>query len=426
MPFVRTVAARARRAARADGAGDSGLSALIGLHALHAAGDAMVAVALAGTLFFSVPIGEARGKVALYLLLTLLPFAFLVPVAGPLLDRFRHGRRTVLALTTGGRGLLTWVMAGAIAGIGLYPLALGVLVLSRAYGVARASAIPRVCPPTLGLVAGAARVNVAGTLGTSVAGGVAALISVVFGPPQVLYVASLVLIAASLLALRLPDQVDEAAVAAPTQPQPALRELPDALRSPLAAACGMRATQGLLTLFLAFLLRRQGASAVEVGVVLGAALVGGTLGTVGAARMPGLAPRRLPYLAPGLALIACVVAALAPSTLTLALAAGATGLGGSLAKFGLDATLQGAVSAERVGTYFARSETALQLSWVLGAGLALLLPARDPAGFLAAAVLLSGGLLVALRVRRTPTADPPAQGPSVRSGDAELPGEPLL
>jgi hypothetical protein len=41
-----------------------------------------VAVALAGTLFFSVPIGEARSRVALYLLLTMLPFALLVPVAG--------------------------------------------------------------------------------------------------------------------------------------------------------------------------------------------------------------------------------------------------------------------------------------------------------------------------------------------------------
>jgi len=109
---------RVRTAARADGADRSGLSALLSVHALHAAGDAMVTVALAGTLFFSVPIGEARSSIALYLLLTMLPFALLVPVAGPLLDRFPHGRRNVLAATTGGRGLLTWVMAGAV-GVGL-------------------------------------------------------------------------------------------------------------------------------------------------------------------------------------------------------------------------------------------------------------------------------------------------------------------
>src|SRR5690349_24572375 len=50
---------QARRAARAEGAGDSGLSRLIELHAFNAAGDAAVAISLAGTLFFQVPTGEA-------------------------------------------------------------------------------------------------------------------------------------------------------------------------------------------------------------------------------------------------------------------------------------------------------------------------------------------------------------------------------
>jgi len=57
--------------------------------AAHAAGDALVAVALAGTLFFSVPTGQARGHVGLYLLLTMTPFALLSPVVGPILDRWR-------------------------------------------------------------------------------------------------------------------------------------------------------------------------------------------------------------------------------------------------------------------------------------------------------------------------------------------------
>jgi hypothetical protein len=53
-----------RRATHAEGAGETGLGRLIELHGVSAAGDAMIAVALAGTLFFSVPIGEARGRVA--------------------------------------------------------------------------------------------------------------------------------------------------------------------------------------------------------------------------------------------------------------------------------------------------------------------------------------------------------------------------
>ena len=40
------------------------------VHLASAAGDAMVAIALAGSIFFDVPVGEARAKVALYLGLT--------------------------------------------------------------------------------------------------------------------------------------------------------------------------------------------------------------------------------------------------------------------------------------------------------------------------------------------------------------------
>ena len=88
-----------RRVTHAKGAGESGLGRLIELHAVNTAGDAMVAVALANTLFFSVPTGEARGRVALYLLITMAPFAVMAPIIGPLLDRFRHGRRYAIAAT---------------------------------------------------------------------------------------------------------------------------------------------------------------------------------------------------------------------------------------------------------------------------------------------------------------------------------------
>ena len=52
---------RVRRVTHAQGAGESGLGRLIELHGVNTAGDAMIAVALANTLFFSVPTGEARG-----------------------------------------------------------------------------------------------------------------------------------------------------------------------------------------------------------------------------------------------------------------------------------------------------------------------------------------------------------------------------
>ncbi len=66
-----------RRATHAHGAGESGLGKLIELHGVNGAGDVMITVALASTVFFSVPTDEARGRVALYLAITMAPFTLL-------------------------------------------------------------------------------------------------------------------------------------------------------------------------------------------------------------------------------------------------------------------------------------------------------------------------------------------------------------
>lgn len=400
MELLRPAARRLRSAARAGGADRSGLSALLGVHALHAAGDALVAVALAGSLFFSVPLGQARGRVALYLVLTLLPFSFLVPVAGPLLDRLRHGRRNVLAATTGGRGLLTWVMAGAVAGLGLYPLALAVLVLSRAYGVARSAAMPRVRPDGMGLVQANARLNVAAVAASSLTAGVGALISKALGSSWVLYLASVFLVVAGVLALRLPSHVDEAPAGPEERGQAfRLKAAGPLVLAALSGAAALRAVAGLLTIFLAFLLREQHASPVEIAVVVGAAALGQIAGTVGAARVPRLSARGLTRLSPVLSLIACFAAALHPDGLLPAVAAGVIGLVSSTSKFGLDAVLQTEVATRSVSSAFARSETALQLAWVVGAAIALVLPATGSVGFAVAAALSAVGAVAVLRSR---------------------------
>ena len=405
--LTRTAVQRVRSAARADGADRSGLSALISVHALHAAGDALVAVALAGTLFFSVPIGEARSRIALYLLLTMLPFALLVPVAGPLLDRFPHGRRNVLAATTGGRGLLTWVMAGAV-GVGLYPLALAVLVLSRAYGVARAAAVPRVRPTGVGLVSANARLNVAAVTAGATAAALGSGLSALAGSAWVLRLASVVLIVGGVLALRLPPQVDEAQVqGARSQTRFRLSAASAAVTGPLSAAVSLRAVAGLLTLFLAFLLRQEGAPPLLVGGVLGAAALGQLSGTGLAARLPESRAQLLAWVALGLPFAACVLAAIWPTDGWIIAAAGAIGVSVSLSKFALDAAVQEHVAPRCLSSAFARSETSLQLAWVLGAGLALAIPTVATFGFAAAAVLAALGLLLAYWLaRRTPPPPP--------------------
>lgn len=395
-------AARVRAAARADGAQDSGLSALLGTHALHSAGDALVAVALAGTVFFSVPLGEARSRVALYLLLTLLPFSLLVPVAGPLLDRFRHGRRNVLAATTAARGLLAWSMAGLLASLALYPLALAVLVLSRAYVVARAAAVPRLCPPGMSLVTANARTNVAGVASGGVAAAVGALVAALLGPEWVLRLAALVLLAAAVAAVRLPPQVDEARGPRVGGPRYRLGSAPTAVLRPLAAAVALRALAGLLTVFLAFLLRSEGAGSRVVALVIGAAFAGQLLGTGAASRLPDRVIRRLTLAALVAPATACLLAALSGSTGAAALAAGLTGVSYALSKFALDAALQTHVPVHSTSGAFARSETGLQLAFAVGGAVGVALPAVSALGFGVAAAVPVAALVVDARLRSAP------------------------
>ena len=55
-----------------------------------------MALALAGSLFFSISPAPGPRQVALYLVLTMAPFALVAPLIGPWLDRVRGGRRWVL------------------------------------------------------------------------------------------------------------------------------------------------------------------------------------------------------------------------------------------------------------------------------------------------------------------------------------------
>ncbi len=426
-------AARVRRAAHADGAKDSGLSALLGAHALHSAGDALLAVALAGTVFFSVPLGEARGRVALYLLLTLLPFSLLIPVAGPVLDSFRHGRRNVLAATTALRGLVAWSLVGLTDSLALYPLALAVLVLSRAYSVARLAAIPRVRPPGISLVATNARMNVAAVVSGASAAGVGALLLRFTSVDWVLRLATVVLLVGAVWAVRLPGKVDEARTKRVRgAPRYRLLHAPAVVRRPLMTALALRGMAGLLTIFLAFVLKERDASGLVLAAVLGAAVAGQLLGTGLASRLPDRVTSRLTLASLAVPAIACAAVAVRGGDLLAALAAGLTGLSYALSKFALDAAVQTHVPAGATSGAFARSETGLQLAWAGGGGLAVALPTIEAVGFAVAAALPVLGMLAGLRIRSVapyrdgtpPEADPPgpASGPAP-PGPAQAPGQ---
>ncbi len=115
-------------------------------HVANNMADAMLAAALADSIFFSLPADNARGPVLRYLIITMAPFIFIAPLIGPLIDRLKGGHRFVLVGTLAARALLAWLLIGQISddtpGPLFFLLALLVLVGQRAYSVARKVYVP--------------------------------------------------------------------------------------------------------------------------------------------------------------------------------------------------------------------------------------------------------------------------------------------
>src|SRR6516165_9233184 len=151
-----------QRLTRASGAGRTGLSNLIELTAAGSAGDAFVAVALAGAVF-------------------------------------HHDTVTLL------------------------PAAFGVLVLQKAFGVTRSAVTPRLLPREITLVTANARAGlaslIASTVGVLIAGGIAlAAGGGSAGAAWALRVGTVIYLAATALCFRIPDRVDVPRTPATAQP----------------------------------------------------------------------------------------------------------------------------------------------------------------------------------------------------------------
>ncbi|OKJ36476.1 MFS transporter [Streptomyces sp. CB01580] len=441
-----------RRATHAHGAGESGLGKLIELHAVNGAGDVMITVALASTVFFAVPTDEARGRVALYLAVTMAPFALLAPVIGPLLDRLPHGRRAAMAAAMLTRAVLALTMSGAVAtgGLELYPAALGVLVCSRAYGVVRSAVVPRLLPPRISLVKANARVTLAGLLATGVAAPIGAGLQFI-GPAWPLYGACLVFLGGTVLAFTLPHEVDSAkgerrarlvppyGVLPPrprternghegrkkdrgTDPgkngrcargrgllgrgrdgerRPGLRSVGPAVLNGLQANAAHRMLSGLLIFFLAFLLRDQPLAgqnaAVSLGIVGVAAGLGNALGTVVGSWVRARGPEVITASVLALALGVAVLTAFFFGAVTVAVLSATAGFTQALSKLSLDAMIQRDVPEEVRTSAFARSETALQMAWVVGGGIGIALPLNGVLGVSVAAGVLALGAATSVR-----------------------------
>jgi MFS family permease len=417
---VKRGAGAVHRFTTSGGAGESGLARLVHLQFLAAAGDATVAVSLAGTLFFTLPTDQARPQVAQFLLLTMAPFAIVAPFIGPFLDRFRHGRRWAIGVTLALRGFLCWVLADQLhSSLWLFPLALGCLVASKAFTVTQASAVPRLLPDHFTLVNANSRISMAKVGGAAVGGGIAVAISQL-GPTWSLRFGFVIFIGATVLAILLSPRVDSSVgerdiggvLPLPAGPaveptddrvQRRFRSLkPNVLRG-LKCVMGARLMTGFLTLFLAFLLRERPISTLDgallLGIVVAAAGVGNSLGTVVGHLLRNFSPERIGLVVLAVDAAMAIVTAAFYSIITVIALGFVAGLCAQLAKLCYDALVQRDVPEVVRTSVFARSETVFQMCWVGGGALGISLPLIPPLGFGLIAALLCGLLAWAILAR---------------------------
>jgi MFS family permease len=436
---ARAVTRKVITASKSDGAAESGLTALIWNQVLSYGADAMVTVALAGTVFFGASAHAQRGNVLLYLLITMAPFAVVAPVIGPALDRLQHGRRWTLAATGIGRAILALLMAAHSSELlVLYPCALGSLVFSKAYAVVRAAASPRLVPQGMTLTAANARVTIFGLGSTLVLGGFVGVVIKVTGSYTAgLLVTAIGFVACAVVSLRLPPQVDSATSARrhPQEPPRAKRQdhvpayarlqrwarrgFPAHIIVALQGESSQRLLSGMLTIYLAFYVESTShglAAAVALAGVVGAAGAGNFTGTAIGTRLTGVNSRSVIAGCVCASAAACLLAAILYSILVATIAIFIASVTNALGKIALDSMIQNDVVETLRSGAFARSETFLQLAWVVGAALAVALPSHGTGdgtvAFIVATVIVgAAALVVVLRTRAVRRVDPPTGHP---------------
>lgn len=351
------------------------------VHLTSAGGDAMVAIALAGSIFFDIPVDEAKVKVALYLALTMAPLAVAGPLLVPLLDR--AGPRRAISLSAAlGRCVVAVVAAPRFGTTALYPLAFLLLVLSKVHTITKNGLTMAYAGPDEGLVRANAR------LGRIAVGGVMlmALPGIVLlkigGAEAVLYGAAVVYGTCALLNLRLPR-----ATVPKGEGEVGRRGSIAALTAPAIGAAGLRLASGFLLFALAFALRRSGEPTWWFGVLAACGTAGGVAGDL-------LAPRLPTSVREEAVVIACIAGAGLGAVLAftvfslpvLAVFGLVVGMSSELGRLAFQSLMQQLAPGGAHGRVFVRYEVIFQLAWVAGA----LLPAMLRIEFREAFLILFG------------------------------------
>lgn len=387
-------------------------------HAFHAAGDATVAIALAGSLFFSIDPSAARSRVLLYLVCTLAPFALVGPLIGPALDRMKGGHRMVIILTLVLRAGLMLLMIPNIDSLWLFPIAFAQLVLGKTYSVAKAATVPTTVHSVDELVDKNARLAVLSAVAGFMGAVPAVALQKLFGSSVTLGYALIIYCVGIAAAFKLPRvMVDD-----PEVPDDVLHLRSTGIGLAASAMSVLRGVVGFMFFMLAFAFR-GGADDLDlsgVGTAAGAAVkhalgfdldsassepawklglplafwgLGILIGNLVAPRMrKRLTEENMILGAISAIFVAAVAAVWAGGLQGAVLLALVVGMAPSGAKLAFDSLVQRDAPGANHGAAFGRFETKFQITWVLGALIPVVLKIPLRVGFfiVAMAALFAG------------------------------------
>ncbi|HVX19655.1 MAG TPA: MFS transporter [Acidimicrobiales bacterium] len=358
----------------------SAFARLAHAHLVSTSGDAALATALAGSLFFTLPTGEARGKVLLYLLFTMAPFSVVAPLIGPLVDRVRGGRRIMVIVSGIGRAVLCFVMIQHVKSLLFFPEAFGVLVLQKTYTITKPALVPSTVESDDELVEANSKLSLLSGIGSVVGAGPGALAYKIAGGAQgALVVAMLFYLATAALGLRLP-KVQVASEASSHEERAELHSTSILLGG---SAMGMiRGIVGFMTLFIAFAFYKKSGTPWELAVVGGSSVVGSQIGALIAPPLRRMTKEEnLLMGALGAITIAGVLASLSSGVMGAMILAAIVGIAAACGKLAFDSIVQRDAPDANRGRSFARFETRFQILWVVGALIAIA-PMPKEAGYL--------------------------------------------
>lgn len=359
-------------------------------HAASTMADAMVAASLAGSLFFSLPAGDARGPVLRYLVITMLPFAVISPLIGPAIDRMKGGHRLMVIATAAVRSLLCFLMALVVNGesLSFFLYALLLLVSQKAYQVARSALVPTVVKSADGLVEANSKLSLISGLAGFV-GVVPAAILLQIGPQWSLRLGMIVYVGAAVLGAR----ISPVRVAEESADETERHELRGAGIIMAGSAMGLiRACVGFLTLLVAFDFR-DGRPAWQFGVVGAASVLSQISGAAIAPRIRKLtSEENLLTGVLGLLVAGGLLSLLVGDVAGAALLGSCVGFAAGAGKLAFDSILQRDAPDANRGRAFAKFETRFQVTWVFGALVPVAISMTARQGFVVVFALASVAL----------------------------------